>query len=189
MTTLPEERICIGAIAGVRGLKGEVRIKSFTADPDDIAAYGPVSTEDGERTYRINVTARAKGLIIARLDGIDDRDAAEALKGTRLYVPKSVLPKPGDGDYYHADLIGLKAETEDGDALGTVKAVHNFGAGDIIEIADESGQGKEDLMVPFTLGLVPEVDLTEGRIVIAPPKVLEPPGDNNGEDEETDERK
>ncbi len=187
MATSPEERVCIGAIAGVRGLKGEVRIKSFTADPDDIAAYGPVSTEDGERTYRINVTARAKGLIIARLDGIEDRDAAEALKGTRLYVPKSVLPKPDDGDFYHADLIGLKAETGDGDTLGTVKAVHNFGAGDIIEIVDESGGGpgerKEDLMVPFTAELVPEVDLTEGRIVVAPQKVLEA----DGEDEETDE--
>ena len=193
MATFPKERICIGTIAGVRGLKGEVRIKSFTAVPDDIAAYGPVSTEDGERTYRINVTARVKGLIIARLDGIDDRDAAEALKGTRLYVPKSVLPKPGDGDYYHADLIGLKAETEDGDALGTVKAVHNFGAGDIIEIAAAPGggpgEGKEDLMVPFTAELVPEVDLIEGRIVVAPPDVLEAPGDNNGEDQETDERK
>ncbi len=193
MTRLPEERICIGAIAGVRGLKGEVRIKSFTADPDDIAAYGPVSTEDGERTYRINVTARVKGLIIARLDGIDDRDAAETLKGTRLYVPKSVLPEPDDGDFYHADLIGLKAETEDGDTLGTVKAVHNFGAGDIIEIAAAPGggpgEGKEDLMVPFTAELVPEVDLNEGRIVVAPPEVLEAPGDNNGEDQETDERK
>ena len=182
MATSPEERVCIGAIAGVRGLKGEVRIKSFTADPDDIAAYGPVSTEDGERTYRINVTARAKGLIIARLDGIEDRDAAEALKGTRLYVPKSVLPKPDDGDFYHADLIGLKAETGDGDTLGTVKAVHNFGAGDIIEIAAGPGEGKEDLMVPFTSALVPEVDLTEGRIVVAPPEVLEA----DGEDEETD---
>ncbi len=189
MTTLAQERICIGAIAGVRGLKGEVRIKSFTADPDDIAAYGPVSTEDGKRTYRINVTAHAKGLIIARLDGIEDRDAAEALKGTRLYVPKSVLPEPGDGDFYHADLIGLRAETEDGDRLGTVKAVHNFGAGDIIEITDESGQGKEDLMVPFTAELVPEVDLSEGRIVVAPPEVLEADGDNNAKDEETDERK
>ncbi len=194
MATSPQEQICIGAIAGVRGLKGEVRIKSFTADPDDIAAYGPVSTEDGERTYRINVTAHAKkGLIVARLDGIEDRDAAEALKGTRLYVPKSVLPEPDDGDFYHADLIGLKAETKDGDTLGTVKAVHNFGAGDIIEITDESGggpgEGKEDLMVPFTLGLVPEVDLSEGRIVVAPPDVLEADGDNNAEDEETDERK
>lgn len=193
MATSPEERVCIGAIAGVRGLKGEVRIKSFTANPDDIAAYGPVSTEDGERTYRINVTARVKGLIIARLDGIEDRDAAEALKGTRLYVPKSVLPEPDDGDFYHADLIGLKAETEDGETLGTVKAVHNFGAGDIIEIAAEPGgapgEGKEDLMVPFTLGMVPEVDLSEGRIVVAPPDVLEADGDNNAEDEDTDERK
>ncbi len=194
MATSPEEQICIGAIAGVRGLKGEVRIKSFTADPDDIAAYGPVSTEDGERTYRINVTARAKkGLIIARLDGIEDRDAAEALKGTRLYVPKSVLPEPDDGDFYHADLIGLKAETKDGDTLGTVKAVHNFGAGDIIEIAADPGggpgEGKEDLMVPFTLDMVPEVNLSEGRIVVAPPEVLEADGDNNAEDEETDERK
>ncbi len=182
MATSPEERVCIGAIAGVRGLKGEVRIKSFTADPDDIAAYGPVSTEDGDRTYRINVTARAKGLIIARLDGIDDRDAAEALKGTRLYVPKGVLPKPDDGDFYHADLIGLKAETGDGDTLGKVKAVHNFGAGDIIEITAGPGEGKEDLMVPFTEALVPDVDLTEGRIVVAPPEVLEA----DGEDEETD---
>ncbi len=188
MATYPEEQICIGAIAGVRGLKGEVRIKSFTADPDDIAAYGPVSTEDGKRTYRINVTARAKGLIIARLDGIEDRDAAEALKGTRLYVPKSVLPEPEDGDFYHADLIGLKAETKDGETLGTVKAVHNFGAGDILEITDESGEGEEDLMVPFTLGLVPEVDLTEGRIIVAPPEMLEADGDNDAEDEETDER-
>ena len=183
-----EEKVCVGAIAGVRGLKGEVRIKSFTADPDDIAAYGPVSTEDGKRTYRINVTARAKGLIIARLDGIEDRDAAEALKGTRLYVPRSVLPEPDDGDFYHADLIGLKAETENGESLGTVKAVHNFGAGDIIEITDESGGGpgeeKEDLMVPFTAALVPEVDLTEGRIVVAPPEMLEA----DDEEQETDER-
>ena len=189
MATSTEDRVCVGAIAGVRGLKGEVRIKSFTADPDGVAAYGPVTTEDGERSFGLKVTARAKGLLIARLDGVNDRTAAERLKGTRLYVPRSALPKPGDGDFYHADLVGLAAETETGKRLGTVKAVHNFGAGDIIEIADESGQGKEDLMVPFTLGLVPEVDLTEGRIVIAPPKVLEPPGDNNGEDEETDERK
>ncbi len=185
MAASTEEKVCVGAIAGVRGLKGEVRIKSFTADPDDIAAYGPVSTEDGERTYRINVTARAKGLIIARIDGIEDRDAAEALKGTRLYVPRSVLPKPDDGDFYHADLIGLKAETKDGDFLGTVKAVHNFGAGDIIEIAAGPGEGKEDLMVPFTSALVPDVDVSEGRIIVAPPEMLEAGGEN----EETDERK
>ena len=177
MATSTEDRVCVGAIAGVRGLKGEVRIKSFTADPDDIAAHGPVFTDGSERSFDIRVTARAKGQIIARLSGIDDRDAAEALKGTRLYVPKSVLPKPGDGDYYHADLIGLKAETEDGDALGTVKAVHNFGAGDVIEIT--GAEDKDGLMVPFTAEVVPEVDIENGRIVVSPPTVLEAPADED----------
>ncbi len=180
----PKDRVCIGAITGVRGLRGEVRIKSFTADPSDIAAYGPVSDETGERSYKISVTAHVKGKIIARLDGIDDRDAAEALKGTKLYVPKSVLPEPDDGAYYHADLIGLKAETREGDPLGTVKAVHNFGAGDVIEIAprDKDGNkdgGKDGLMLPFTSDVVPVVDTEQGLIVVAPPDYLEA-GDKNG---------
>ncbi len=174
----PKDRVCIGAITGVRGLKGEVRIKSFTADPSDVAAYGPVSDEAGERSYKINVTAHAKGQIIARLDGIDDRDAAEALKGTKLYVPKSVLPKPDDGAYFHADLIGLRAETEDGDTLGTVKAVHNFGAGDVIEIAD-GDEDKDGLMLPFTSDVVPVVDMEQGLIVVQPPDYLEA-GDEDG---------
>ncbi len=171
-----KDRVCIGAITGVRGLRGEVRIKSFTADPSDIAAYGPVSDETGERSYKISVTAHVKGKIIARLDGIDDRNAAEALKGTKLYVPKSVLPEPDDGAYYHADLIGLKAETREGDPLGTVKAVHNFGAGDVIEIAPGD---KDGLMLPFTSDVVPVVDVEQGLIVVAPPDYLEA-GDKNG---------
>ena len=180
----PEDRVCIGAIAGVRGLKGEVRIKSFTADPDDVAAYGPVFTDGGERSFDIRVTARAKGQIIARLSGIDDRDAAEALKGERLYVPKSALPEAEDGAYYHADLIGLRVETAAGEKLGTVKAVHNFGAGDVIEI---TGAGDKDgLMVPFTAEVVPEVDIENGRIVVSPPTVLEAPADENT-DEDADE--
>lgn len=179
--TSEQDRVCIGAIAGARGLKGEVRIKSFTANPDDVAAYGPVSTDDGATSYRINVTAHAKGLVIARLDGIADRDAAEALKGARLYVPKDVLPATGDGDYYHADLVGLRAETEDGEPLGTVKAVHNFGAGDILEIAGGGGEDKDGLMVTFTADTVPVVDLEKGRIVVRPPPVLEAPGEDDGE--------
>ena len=181
---LAEDRVCIGAITGVRGLRGEVRIKSFTADPDDIGAYGPVSTEDGERTFEVHVTARAKGRIIARLDGIDDRDAAEALKGTRLYVPKSKLPEAGDGVYFHADLVGLRAFTPDGSSLGVVKAVHNFGAGDVIEIAGDGEDGKDGLMVTFTKDAVPEVDLAGGRMVVVPPIVLDAPGDDNGETED-----
>ncbi len=175
-----KDRVCIGAITGVRGLRGEVRIKSFTDDPSDVAAYGPVSDEAGERSYKISVTARAKGQIIARLDGIDDRDAAEALKGTKLYVPKNVLPEPGDGAFYQDDLIGLRVETEDGARLGTVKAMHNFGAGDIIEIAAENdGAGdKGGLMLPFTTEVVPVVDVERGLIVVAPPGFLEAGGEN-----------
>ena len=173
----PEDRVCIGAIAGVRGLKGEVRIKSFTADPDDVAAYGPVFTDGSERSLDIRVTARPKGQPIARLSGIDDRDAAEALKGERLYVPKSALPEAEDGAYYHAHLIGLRVETAAGEKLGTVKAVHNFGAGDVIEIT--GAEDKDGLMVPFTTKVVPDVDIENGRIVVSPPTVLEAPADED----------
>ncbi len=186
MATSTEDRVCVGAIASVRGLKGEVRIKSFTADPDGIAAYGPVTTEDGNRSFRLKVTARVKGLLIARLDGIDDRTAAEELKGTRLYVPRSVLPKPEDGEFYHADLVGLSAETETGVKLGTVKAVQNFGAGDILEIArDEDGTGEDsgdDMLIPFTAAAVPDVDFLGGRVVIIPPVYVEADGPG-GEEE------
>ncbi len=175
MATAQQERVCIGAIAGVRGLKGEVRIKSFTADSGDVAAYGPVSTDDGDKTYQINVTAHAKGLVIARLDGIKDRTAAEALKGTKLYVPKDVLPEAEDGEYYHADLIGLTAETGDGAGIGTIKAVHNFGAGDILEI----DAGDNDMMIPFTTDTVPEVDIENGRIVVNPPPEVEAGGETD----------
>jgi 16S rRNA processing protein RimM len=183
-----KDRVCIGAITGVRGIRGEVRIKSFTADPSDVAAYGPVSDEAGERSYTINVTAHVKGQIIARLDGIDDRDAAEALKGTKLYVPKNVLPEPGDGAFYQDDLIGLRVETEEGSRLGTVKSMHNFGAGDIIEIAPENDGGKyggnDGLMLPFTTEVVPVVDVERGLIVVAPPNFLEAGGKNGGGNED-----
>ncbi len=176
-----EDKVCIGAITGVRGLRGEVRIKSFTADPDGVAAYDQVTDEAGERAYRIRVTGHVKGMVIARLDGIDDRDAAESLKGTKLYVPRSILPEPKDGAFYHADLVGLKAETAEGEPLGTVKAVHNFGAGDVIEITPgEKDGGKDELMVPFTNAAVPDVDLEQGLIVVSPPDYLEA-GAKNGQ--------
>ncbi|NQV82289.1 MAG: 16S rRNA processing protein RimM [Rhodospirillales bacterium] len=171
MATSNEDRVCVGAIAGVRGLKGEVRIKSFTADPDGVAAYGPVTTEDASRSFKVKVVGHAKGLLIARLDGVNDRTTAEALKSTRLYVPRSALPKPEDDAFYHADLVGLKAETETGVRLGMVTAVHNFGAGDILEIGGEDGE--EDLMVPFTMTTVPMIDLAAGRVIVVPPVFIE----------------
>ncbi len=175
-----EDRVCVGAITGVRGLRGEVRIKSFTADPADVAAYGPVSVEEGDRSFDIRVTARVKDRIIARLAGVDDRTAAEELKGTKLYVPRSALPEADDGTYYLSDLVGLRAETATGRKLGRVRAVHNFGAGDVVEIA---GDGKAGLMVPFTHAAVPEVDIEHGRIVVEPPPEISAAGGGDGKEE------
>lgn len=135
---------------------------------------------DGE--FEIRVTGQAKGLIIARIDGIEDRDAAEALKGKQIFVAKSALPEAEDGAFYHADLMGMKAETTDGKNLGTVKAIHNFGAGDIIEIALDDENAKDDLMVPFTEAAVPEVDIEKGRIIIDAPQLIEPEDEPENEE-------
>ncbi|WP_299441272.1 ribosome maturation factor RimM [uncultured Rhodospira sp.] len=161
------DRVCLGVVVGVHGVRGVVRVKSFTADPADVAAYGPVSTEDGARSWRLSVVGPAKGVVLCRFDGIDDRTAAEALKGLRLYVPRAALPPAEDEDeYYHADLIGLAVEREDGTALGTVRAVHDFGAGDMLELRPPA-EGAKSLMIPFTRAAVPVVDLTAGRVVVA----------------------
>ena len=168
--------VCLGVISGARGMRGEVRVKSFTEHADNIAAYGPVHDESGGRSWSIKVTGQARGQVIARLDGVEDRAAAEALKGVRLYVPRGALPAPGDDEYYHADLVGLAAELAGGGMLGTVRAVHDFGAGPILEIAAE---GESGVMVPFTRAAVPEVDMTAGKVVVDPPAgLLEPATDD-----------
>jgi len=160
-------RVCLGVVVGAHGVRGLVRIKSFTEAPGDIAAYGPLSDEAGARSFAVRVTGEAKGAILAAIAGVADRDAAEALKGTRLYVDRAALPVPVDAEeFYHADLIGLMAEDRAGRALGRVVAVHNFGAGDLLEIAPEGGQS---LLLPFTKAAVPEVDLAGGRLVVEPP--------------------
>ncbi len=174
-----DDRVCVGAVTGARGLKGEVRIKSFTAAPEDVAAYGPVTDKSGKRRFVLRVTGRVKGALIARLDGVDDRDAAEALKGTELYVPRSALPEPDAGTWYHADLVGLRVESADGATLGTVKAVHNFGAGDVLEV---TGRALSGVMLPFTDAVVKAVDLGGGRIAVTPPAGLLAEG--GGEEEE-----
>jgi len=184
MSGTSRELICVGAITGARGLKGEVRIKSFTADPKGISAYGDVFEENGEKSYSIRITGQAKGQVLARLDGVDDRTAAEALKGTRLYVPKSALPEPEEDEFYFADLVGLRADLKAGGKLGSIKEVHDFGAGAILEV---TGGEAGIVMVPFTRAVVPEVDLAAGRVVIDPPPgLLEPPepeGSGEGEEE------
>lgn len=160
-------RLKVGVIAGPHGVRGAVRVKSFTREPEALGRYGPLSDADGRAIYRLRPTGTAKGAVIARIEGVEDRDAAEALKGTELFLPREALPAPDDPDeFYHADLIGLAAEGEDGARLGTVKALYDFGAGDVLEIALEGGG---TAMLPFTREAVPLVDPAGGRVVVAPP--------------------
>jgi len=171
-------RVLLGAIAGAHGVRGLVRIKSFTDDPGDLTAYGPLGDETGARTFQVTITGSAKGggakgFLVARIAGIDDRAAAQALKGTRLTVPRGALPALGDEEtYYHADLIGLAVEDLAGQPVGTVSTVYDFGGGDLLEIDRAAGA---PLVIPFTKAAVPQVDLAGQRLVIAPPEEVEAP--------------
>ena len=161
------ETVCLGRIVGAHGVRGIVRIKSHTANPDDLTAYGALSDEAGTRRLTVTVTGHVKGLVLARVEGIDDRDAAEALRGTDLYVPRAALPPTEGEEYYHVDLLGLRAESEDGTALGRVSAVHDHGAGPIVEIQPPDGPST---LVPFTREHVPAIDIEAGRMVVAAPE-------------------
>jgi 16S rRNA processing protein RimM len=168
--------VCVGRIVGACGLKGEVRIQSFTARPRDVAAYGPVRDETGRRAFTLAIVGAVKGQLIARVASIADRAAAEALKGMYLYVPRAALPPAGEGEYYHADLIGLTAELVDGRTLGTVTAVHDYGAGASLEVSLDR-RGAEPVLVPLTSRVVPVIDVVHGRLAIDPPAgLLEPAG-------------
>jgi len=146
-----------------------VRIKSFTEQPEDVAGYGPLTDEAGLRRFELRVVGAGKGVIIARLSGVEDRNQAEALRGLRLYLPRSALPQTEDEEYYHADLIGLEAVLGDGTPVGQVRAIHDFGAGDTLELARP---GAPPVMVPFTRAVVPSVELGAGRLVLDPPPGL-----------------
>ena len=166
------DKICVGAIAGAFGVQGEVRLKSFCAQPADIAEYGALTTEDGTRSFQIRLTRPVTGGLGARLTGIATREEAEALKGTTLWAPRAALPQLPDDEFYHADLIGLQVFDTGGAPLGRVRAIYDHGAGDILEIAGPSGL----VLLPFTRAVVPTVDLASGRIV------ADPPGEDAGED-------
>src|SRR5260221_9037421 len=158
-------RLCVGIITGAQGVRGAVRIKSFTAVPEAVAAYGPVADEAGQREFALRPVGRAKGVVIATIAGVADRDAAERLKGVRLYVARDKLPAPGEEEYYHADLIGLAAVLRGGTPLGRGRAGHEYGAGDSLEGGSEGGVTG---MGPFTRAAGPEVDLAAGRLGIEP---------------------
>jgi 16S rRNA processing protein RimM len=148
----------MGVVGAPHGVRGAIRIKSFTDDPRAVAQYGALEDESGERRFTLHITgtANGEGMVIARLSGVADRDAAEALRGLRLYAPRAALPAPAKDEFYHADLIGLTA-------------VHDFGAGDVIEIARDAGQ---PVLVPFTRAAVPIVDIAGGKVVVDPPEGL-----------------
>jgi 16S rRNA processing protein RimM len=168
---MDQDHICIGAIAGAFGVTGEVRLKSFCSQPSDIASYGALMSEDGTRVFRITLTKPVSGGFGARIAGITSREAAEALRGTSLFVDRGRLPSLPDDEFYHADLIGLEAVDTGGETLGKVTAIHNHGAGDIIEIS--SSRHKSALLLPFTKAIVPNVDLAAGRLVVDLPDETE----------------
>jgi 16S rRNA processing protein RimM len=160
-----EQRICVARLGAAHGIRGEVRLWSFTADPAAVVDYGPFEAADG-RTIEIVTLRPAKDFFVARLKGVADRTAAEALRNVELFVPRARLPAPQDGEeFYHADLIGLAVVDPSGAELGSVVALHNFGAGDIIEV--RRAESRDTVMLPFTQAAVPQIDVAAGRIVVA----------------------
>ena len=165
------DRICVGAIAGSFGVSGEVRLKSFCADPEALASYGPLYSEDGQRSFTVKLTRPVAGGLGARLSGVATKEQADALKGVGLFAERARLPSLPDDEFYHADLIGLEVRDTGGVLVGQVRSVHNHGAGDLLEIY---GPGlRETLLLPFTRAVVPTVDVKAGRIVVDLPEGLD----------------
>ena len=177
-----QDRILVGQFGAAHGVKGEVRLKSFTQEPKAIGTYGPLYDPRGARVFEIAALRNVKDdLFIARLKGIATRNEAEALAGLELYVPRTVLPPPQEDEFYFADLIGLAAEDEGGERIGQIVQVLNYGAGDMLEIAPVSGG--ETLLVPFTKEAVPIVDVNAGHVVVVPPVEIEAGAEFNAADE------
>ncbi|MBR0791355.1 ribosome maturation factor RimM [Bradyrhizobium manausense] len=170
--------ICVARIGAAHGVRGAVKLWTFTEDPFAVKRYGPLLSKDGKRQFELAQAREAKDHLVATFKGVTTRDEAERLNGIELYVAREKLPVTDEDEYYHADLIGLAAVTTDGDALGRVLAIHNFGAGDIIEIAPLKGA---TMLLPFTNAVVPEVDIAGGRVVIAMPQEIE--GDKDGDED------
>ena len=162
-------RIVVGVFGAAHGIRGEVRLKSYTADPAAVGTYGPLRDESGARVFELEaLRPTGKDMFVARVKGVAGRDAAEALNGIQLFVARDVLPPPEEEEFYHADLIGLRVENEAGDLLGSIVALHNFGAGDILEIAPPfDAQDKTTAMLAITRALVPVVNLAGGKVLAA----------------------
>ena len=164
------DKICVARIGAAHGVRGDVKLWTFTEDPFAVKAYGPLSTKDGTRQFEFVHAREAKDHLVATFQGVTTREEAERLNGIELYVAREKLPATEQDEYYHADLIGLAAVTTDDQSLGRVVAIHNFGAGDIIEIAPPQGA---TLLLPFTNAVVPTIDLAGGRVVIDMPEQID----------------
>ena len=174
-----DKRICIGAIVGVHGIKGEVKVKSFTEPDTNVDKYGAVENKNGSRTFELKVVGRSKELLRVKIKGIDDRTAAEALIGNGFYINRDVLPELDDEDeFYEADLIGLEVR-QDNQVIGTVAGLYNFGAGEIIEIKLKA-TGKLE-MLPFTKAYVPEIKVSDGYITVTSASLAFAPDENDAE--------
>lgn len=158
--------LLVGRIAAAHGLRGLVKLQCFTAEPESIGNYGPLSDAAGKRVFEVTVLNPVKGGVLASIAGVADRTAAEKLRGVELYMPRDRLPPAAEGEYYHADLVGLAAELKDGTAFGRVQAVENYGAGDLLAIVRPGGR---PVSLPFTDQVVPVVDIAGGRVVVDPP--------------------
>lgn len=169
----PDLRILVGRIGAAHGVRGEVRLSAFTADPLAIASYGPLATDRPDLNVSIEAARLAGTVVVARLAGVSDRNAAEALNGLSLFVERTQLPEIEDeDDFYHADLLGLEARLENGTLVGVVTAVPNFGAGDLLEVSDR--QTGQSFLFPFSKAVVPEIRIKDGYLVVHPPSDADP---------------
>lgn len=165
-----EDPVLLAEIGAAHGIRGEVRVKSFTADPEAFQDYGPLYDARGRRFVVRNARPLKEDMLVVAFEGVSDRTMAETLNRTRLYVDRSALPEPEDDDeFYHADLLGLRAVTSDGETIGTIVAVPNFGSDDLLEVARP---GRQSVYIPFTRAVVPTVDLAGGRVIVVPPDGL-----------------
>lgn len=158
--------VCLGAVASPHGVKGLVKIKPFTERPEDVAAYGPLCDESGQRRFAITVKGRVGDLVLAAIEGVASREAAERLKGMRLYAPREALPEPEEDSFYWTDLEGLSVVDRAGQPLGRVEQVLDYGAGPVLQIRKDDGA---ELLLPFAEQFVPEVDLEAGVLTADPP--------------------
>lgn len=176
MNHLPSPLIKLGVIAAPHGVRGQIKIRSFTAIPEDLTAYGPLSDVTGERHFSIKIQGQTKDSLIASLQGVTTREQAEALKGTSLYIPRHAMPEPGEDEFYYEDLIGMSVSLADGAPFGKVKAVHNHGAGELLEILKTDGSREE---FAFTHRNFPVVNTQKREMTLELPEIIE------AEDKET----